>query len=41
VIGDPTGANADAGKRAFESVVRTLGEQLAEVARFDFGDLQA
>ena len=41
VIGDPTGASAEVGKRAFESVVQTLGEQLAEVARFDFGDLQA
>lgn len=36
-IGDPTGANADDGKRLFEAAVRQLGEQMAEIAAFDFG----
>jgi creatinine amidohydrolase len=34
VIGDPTGASAERGKRQFERIVATMGEALAEVARF-------
>jgi creatinine amidohydrolase len=34
VIGDPTGATAEAGKAAFQQMVATLGAQLAEVAEF-------
>ena len=41
LIGDPTGASAEAGQQMFETVVRTLGEQLAEVAAFDFEAYQA
>jgi creatinine amidohydrolase len=40
VIGDPTRASAEAGAQSFEQVVRLLGDQLAEVARFDFADYQ-
>lgn len=36
-IGDPTGANIELGKELFESNVTVLGEQLAEIATFDFG----
>ncbi len=36
-IGDPTGATAERGKLLFEAAVRSFGEALAEVARFDFG----
>lgn len=36
-IGDPTGATAEEGKRLFETAVRLLGEQMAEIAVFDFG----
>ena len=36
-IGDPTGANAEEGKQLFEAAVRVLGEQMAEIAVFDFG----
>jgi len=34
VIGDPTGATAERGKQQFEAMVATMGEALAEVARF-------
>ncbi|MGH8926883.1 MAG: creatininase family protein [Acidimicrobiia bacterium] len=36
VIGDPTGATAHRGKSLFEAAVRSLGEGLSEVARFEF-----
>ncbi len=36
-IGDPTGANPRQGKELFEGAVEMLGEQLAEIATFDFG----
>jgi len=36
-IGDPTGANADLGKRLFEGNVAHLAAQLAEIKTFDFG----
>jgi creatinine amidohydrolase len=36
-IGDPTGASAELGKELFEANVAHLGEQLAEIATFDFG----
>jgi creatinine amidohydrolase len=36
VIGDPTGATAARGKAAFEAAVTTMGDALAEVARFSF-----
>ena len=36
-IGDPTGATAERGKLLFEAAVRSFGEALTEVARFDFG----
>ncbi|MYH92300.1 MAG: creatininase family protein, partial [Acidimicrobiaceae bacterium] len=36
-IGDPTGANAEEGKLLFETAVALLGEQMAEIAAFDFG----
>lgn len=35
-IGDPTGANAHEGKQLFETAVALLGEQMAEIARFEF-----
>ncbi|MGY6500648.1 MAG: creatininase family protein [Acidimicrobiales bacterium] len=38
VIGDPTLADADNGKRLFEAAVARMGEAFAEVARFDFPD---
>lgn len=41
LIGDPTGASADAGRQMFETIVRNLGDQLAEVAAFDFEAYQA
>jgi len=34
VIGDPTGATAERGKQQFEAIVATMGDALAEVARF-------
>lgn len=37
-LGDPTLASAEAGASGFKSMVATLGDQLAEVARFDFPD---
>ena len=36
-IGDPTGASEQEGKELFETAVRLLGEQMAEIAAFDFG----
>ena len=36
VIGDPTAATAERGRRSFEAVVATLAEQLAEIAAFEF-----
>ncbi len=36
-IGDPTGANAEVGKRMFESCVDSLVQTLREIAVFDFG----
>ena len=36
-IGDPTGASAQEGKELFEIAVALLGEQMAEIAAFDFG----
>ena len=36
-IGDPVGATAELGRELFEGAVDMLCEQLAEVARFDFG----
>ncbi len=37
-IGDPTGASADAGKVLFDDAVRVVGDQLREIAAFDFPD---
>ncbi|MER7080049.1 creatinine amidohydrolase [Saccharopolyspora kobensis] len=37
-LGDPTRASAEAGERGFSALVAALGDQLAEVARFDFAD---
>ncbi len=37
VIGDPTGASADAGAALFESITSRLAGALAEVGRFEFG----
>ncbi len=37
VIGDPTGATAEAGKAMFEASVASLAEALVEISRFDFG----
>jgi creatinine amidohydrolase len=34
VIGDPTGATAERGKQRFEAAVASMGDALAEVARF-------
>ncbi|MEE9414771.1 MAG: creatininase family protein [Acidimicrobiales bacterium] len=36
-IGDPTNANAEEGQQLFNAAVRLLGEQMAEIATFDFG----
>ncbi|MFW2334037.1 creatininase family protein [Ilumatobacter sp.] len=36
-IGDPTGANADLGKRLFDANVEHLAAQMAEIVTFDFG----
>ena len=36
-IGDPTGATAGQGRELFDAAVEMLCEQLAEIARFDFG----
>ena len=36
-IGDPTGASEEEGKLLFETAVTLLGEQMAEIAAFDFG----
>lgn len=36
LIGDPLGATAEKGKALFEASVRTLGDALAEVSRFEF-----
>ena len=36
-IGDPTGANEEEGKLLFETAIALLGEQMAEIAAFDFG----
>ncbi len=36
-IGDPTGATAEEGKLLFETAITLLGEQMAEIAAFDFG----
>ncbi len=36
-IGDPTGASATEGKHLFETAIALLGEQVAEIAGFDFG----
>lgn len=35
-LGDPTQATADIGRRAFAAMTAQLGEQLAEIASFDF-----
>ncbi|MDA3630934.1 creatininase family protein, partial [Saccharopolyspora sp. WRP15-2] len=35
-LGDPTRATAEAGERGFAALVAALGDQLAEVAEFDF-----
>jgi creatinine amidohydrolase len=35
MIGDPTNATAEHGKRCFEGIVATMGEQLTEVKSFD------
>ncbi|MFJ9174475.1 creatininase family protein [Streptomyces sp. NPDC102360] len=35
-LGDPTKATADDGRRAFDAMTARLGEQLDEIARFDF-----
>lgn len=40
-LGDPTRASADAGREAFAAMTTQLGEQLAEIARFDFTNHQA
>ena len=37
VIGDPTGSNAELGKRLFDGCVQTLCEAFGEIERFDFG----
>ncbi|MFZ3573949.1 creatininase family protein [Streptomyces sp. BH097] len=37
-LGDPTQATADAGRRAFAALTAQLGEQLDEIARFDFAN---
>ncbi len=39
-IGDPTGANAREGKQLFETAVALLGEQMAEIAAWEFGNDQ-
>ncbi len=36
-IGDPTGANAEIGRRMFDACVDTLAETLREISTFDFG----
>ncbi len=36
-IGDPTGANADLGRRLFEGAVSSICEAMGEIASFDFG----
>jgi creatinine amidohydrolase len=36
-IGDPTNASAEEGERLFSAAVQLLGEQMAEIATFDFG----
>jgi len=36
-IGDPTGANAERGAELFEHAVTRLGDQMAEIAAFNFG----
>ena len=36
-IGDPTGADADLGKRLFEANIEHLVAQMAEIVAFDFG----
>lgn len=36
VIGDPTGATAEQGEHMFRAIVDSLGDTLAEVARFEF-----
>jgi len=41
LIGDPTGASAEAGERAFRGIVSGLGDQLAEVKTFDFEHYRA
>jgi creatinine amidohydrolase len=35
VIGDPTSANAAHGKRCFDAIINTMGEQFDEIRRFD------
>ena len=35
-IGDPTGSTPELGKQLFEGYVSRLGDQLAEVSRFEF-----
>lgn len=37
VIGDPTGATAEAGRAMFEASVAMLADALGEISRFDFG----
>ncbi|MFI0470219.1 creatininase family protein [Saccharopolyspora sp. 5N102] len=39
-LGDPTRATPEAGKRGFTALVDVLGDQLAEVSRFDFANYQ-
>jgi creatinine amidohydrolase len=42
VIGDPTVASALRGAELFASMIRNVGEQLAEISRFEFlGTLDA
>ena len=36
-IGDPTTASASEGRQLFETAIGLLGEQLSEIATFDFG----
>ena len=36
VLGDPTGANAEAGARMFEDSVSFVVEALEEISRFDY-----
>lgn len=36
-IGDPTGANPEEGEQLFKTAVELLGDQMAEIAAFDFG----